>query len=82
MVIPLLCIDWHLKFNAEMRRAFNTEDSADLNAKIRFFQFPAVVEVWSTVLISSSRNVHLSSCTMVSPLSNNEKPCMCVTCAS
>ena len=48
----------------------------------RFFQFPDVGEVWSLVMISSSRNVHPSSHTRVSPLSNDERPCMCVTCAS
>ena len=37
---------------------------------------------WSPVMISSSRNVHPSSHTRVSLLSNGERPCMCVTCVS
>ena len=46
------------------------------------FQFPDVGEVWSPVMLSSSRNVHPSSHRRVSPLSNDERPYMCVTCAS
>ena len=33
-------------------------------------------------MISSLRNVHPNSHKRVSPLSNDERPCMCVTCAS
>ena len=46
------------------------------------FHFPDMGEVWSPVMISSSRNVHPSSHMRVSPLSNDERPSMCVTCAS
>ena len=34
MDVPSLCTDWHLKFNAELRQAFNTEDNADISIKI------------------------------------------------
>ena len=33
-------------------------------------------------MISSLRNLHASSYTRVSPLSNDERPCLGVTCAS
>ena len=45
-----------------------------------FVPFPDVGEVWSPVMISSSRKVHPSSHALVSPLSDSERPQVCDLC--
>ena len=45
-----------------------------------FVLFPDVGDVWSPVMISSSRKVHPRSPMWVSPLSNDERPQVCDLC--
>ena len=71
----ILTITWPEElatFLFRLLKCFNDKD---------FVQFPDVDEVWSPMLIYSPRNVHPTSHTGVSPLSNGERP-MCVACTS
>ena len=45
-----------------------------------FVLFPDVGEVWSPVMVSSSKKVHPSSHKQVCPLFSNERPQVCDLC--